>query len=431
MFESRCAGKPGRQIASAVQGAPVSIESDNASRPERDRRRVRAYVVDPLRAFLETEAAGGAILLFAAATALTWANSPWAASYSDLWSGELGLGTYRLSLRDWIGDGLMTVFFFVVGLEIKRELVSGELQEGRKAVLPVIAAIGGMAGPAAIYLSLNAGTPTGRGWGVPVATDIAFAVGVLAILGKRVPDGLKVFLLALAIADDIGGILVIAAFYSDDLSASWLGVAAAAFAFIPLLRRIGVRNPLLYLPLGIVAWAAMFQSGVHPTIAGVALGLLTPARVVNGRSVLEDLQGRLHPLSSYAIVPLFALASAGISLDAQAMRSAVASNVFWGIVAGLFVGKTLGISVATAVAVRLRLGRLPDGVHAVHVIGVAAIAGTGFTVALFMARLAFVEPGALDIAKAGILFGSILSAVVGALVLSRVRSAGTTPARGR
>jgi NhaA family Na+:H+ antiporter len=372
-----------------------------------------------LREFLRTEASGGAVLLLATIAALVWANL-WSDSYDAFWHHEIGPGAYRLSLESWASDGLMTVFFFVVGLEIKRELVTGELRDRKKAVLPIVAAAGGMVGPALIYLVL-ADPSARRGWGIPTATDIAFTLGVLSIIGSRVPDGLKAFLLALAIADDVGGIVVIAVFYAKGLSFGWLMLGAVALALVLGLRGLGVNRSLPFLPLGVFAWIAMFHSGVHPTIAGVALGLLTPALPIRGRSVLEDLQRRLHPVSSYAIVPIFALANAGITLDAATVRDAARSTVFWGIVAGLVIGKTVGIGGATWLGVRLRLGLLPDGVRVPHVLGVASLAGIGFTVALFMAGLAFDDADPALAAKVAILTGSIVSALIGTTILLRTR----------
>ena len=383
--------------------------------------RVRTYVIAPLREFLRTEAAGGIVLFAAAVLAIAWANGPFAPSYRSLWEHEIGPGAFHLSLRHWIDDGLMILFFFVVGLEIKRELVTGELRDPRKAALPVIAALGGMAGPAVIYLLLNGGGPYSRGWGVPVATDIAFAVGVLVLLGRRIPSGLKIFLLTLAIADDIGGIVVIAAFYSSDLDVRWLAAAAGSLLTVVALRAAQVSRPLWYVPIGVVVWISAYNSGVHPTIMGVALGLITPAHPVRDRPVLEELEHRLHPITSFAIVPLFALANAGVALDAGALRTALGSTVFWGIAAGLLVGKTLGVSAATFAAVALRVGRLPAGVRARHVFGVSTVAGVGFTVALFITNLAFESGRATEIARAAVLAGSLVSAIVGAAVLASSR----------
>lgn len=372
-----------------------------------------------LREFLRTEASGGVVLLLATIAALVWANM-WSDSYDAFWHREFGSGTYRLSLESWATDGLMTVFFFVVGLEIKRELVTGELRDKKKAVLPIVAAAGGMVGPALVYLAL-ADPSARRGWGIPTATDIAFTVGVLSIIGSRVPDGLKAFLLALAIADDVGGIVVIAVFYAKGLSFEWLALGAVAFGLVVGLRRLGLRHSLPFLPLGVLAWVAFFRSGVHPTIAGVVLGLLTPALPIRGRPVLEDLQRRLHPVSSYAIVPIFALANAGVTLDAATIRDATGSGVFWGIAAGLVIGKTIGISGATWLGVRLRLGLLPDGVRPPHVLGLASLAGIGFTLALFMAGLAFDDADPALASKVAILAGSIVSALIGTTILLRTR----------
>ncbi len=382
---------------------------------------MRTYVIATLREFLATEASGGLVLFVAAVVAIVCANGPFAEAWLSLWEREIGPGLFHLSLRHWIDDGLMTLFFFVVGLEIKRELVTGELRDPRKAALPVIAALGGMAGPAAIYTVLNAGGAHIQGWGIPVATDIAFAVGVLVLLGPRIPTGLKLFLLTLAIADDIGGIVVIAAFYTSDLAVLWLLATAAALGIVALMRATRIAHPAWYVPIGVLVWVAAFRSGVHPTIMGVALGLITPARPVRGRPVLEELEHRLHPLTSFAIVPLFALANAGVALDARSLGDAFSSPVFWGIALGLLVGKTIGVSAATFAAVALRIGRLPAGVRPQHIFGVSIVAGVGFTVALFITNLAFPRDGVTEIARAAVLIGSACSAVVGALVLAMVR----------
>jgi NhaA family Na+:H+ antiporter len=291
-------------------------------------------VVDPVKDFLQTEAAGGLFLLAATVVALGWANSPFAAGYEGLWSTELTIGAGPLAvtedLKHWVNDGLMALFFFVFGLEIKRELVVGELREPRRANLPVLAALGGVVVPAGIFLLLNAGGEGGRGWGIPMATDIAFAVGVLAVLGSRVPTGAKVFLLTLAIVDDILAITVIAVFYTGQLAVAWLAVAAAGMVLVLLLRQLGVRAISAYVPLGVLVWLATLESGVHATIAGVALGLATPARPAGGRPVLEQLEHRLHPLSSYVVIPLFALANAGVSLGGDALGRAARSPVALG-----------------------------------------------------------------------------------------------------
>ncbi|HZB72360.1 MAG TPA: Na+/H+ antiporter NhaA [Acidimicrobiales bacterium] len=406
----------------------------------------------PLRQFLHTESGGGIALLVAAVVALVWANSPWSGGYESLWSTELrlSLGGVELSedLRHWVNDGLMAIFFFVVGLEIKRELVVGELRAPRTAALPALAALGGMVVPAALYLAVNAGREGVDGWGIPMATDIAFAVGVVALLGSRVPSALKLFLLTLAIVDDIGAILVIALVYSDGVDAGALAVAALAGVGVVVLRRLGVDWPLAYVAAGIVLWVATYQSGVHATIAGVVLGLLTPARPVapdlltqdwvsdlaedpspqdlatlrrvarSSVSPAERLQHDLHPLTSFVIVPLFALANAGVVIERGAFDAPGAGAVALGIGAGLVAGKVIGITGATWLAVRTGVGRLPSGVTVRHLVGVAGVAGIGFTVSLFIAGLAFPEaPGLEAAAKIGILIASVVAAVVGSAIL--------------
>jgi NhaA family Na+:H+ antiporter len=378
-------------------------------------------VVDPLKEFLHAEAAGGLVLLAATVAALGWANSPLANAYEALWGHELALGIGPVviteSLRHWVNDGLITLFFFVVGLEIKRELVTGELREPRRAALPAVAALGGMVVPAAVFLLVNTGGQDARGWGIPIATDTAFALGVLALLGSRVPAAAKLFLLALAIVDDIFAITVVAVFYSDQVTLEWLAIALCGLALVVALRQLGVRAISAYVPLGLLVWAATLQSGVHATIAGVALGLLTPARPVRGRPILEDLERRLHPVSSYLVVPVFALANAGVLLDGDALRAAVASPVARGVALGLLVGKVVGITGASMAAVRLRVGTLPEGLSIRHVVGLAALAGIGFTVSLFVAELAYAGSGLVELAKVGILAGSLVSGLVGAVLL--------------
>lgn len=370
-------------------------------------------------AFVSVEVLGGLVLLASTLVALSWANlAP--GSYSDAWSTELTLGAGRIaiteSLQLWVNDGLMTVFFFVVGLEIKRELVRGELRDPRIASLPVLAAVGGMVVPALLYLAVNAGGPGGRGWAIPMATDIAFAVAVLAIVGSRVPPQLKLFLLTLAIVDDIGAIIVIAIFYSGDISVAWLLGGAASLGVVVGLQRLGVRHALAYVLPAVALWVCVLESGVHATIAGVALGLLTPARPLGGREVLEELEARIHPWSSFVIVPVFALANAGIQLGGDSVTRALKSPIALGVVLGLVIGKPLGIVAATALALRLRLSRLPDGVRLAHIGAAGAAAGIGFTVSLVIANLSYTGVR-LDEAKVAILSASILSAAVGTSLL--------------
>jgi Na+:H+ antiporter, NhaA family len=416
-------------------------------------RAVPRLIARPVRTFLNTEAAGGVVLLAATVVALLWVNLPTGDTYESLWRTQLrfSLGGFELAedLRHWVNDALMTVFFFVVGLEIKRELVLGELNSVRKAALPALAAVGGMVVPAGIYLLLNADGPARIGWGIPMATDIAFAVGVLALLSDRVPSGLKVFLLSLAIVDDLGAIIVIAVFYAGGIHVGWLTSAAAALVVILILRHLRVFWVPVYVVLGSIVWLATFESGVHATIAGVVLGLLTPAHPTDQRgladvfehasalseetdaeslratvlqaqevvSVAERLEHSLHPWTSYVIIPLFALANAGLIVSLDALREAASSRVTLGIVAGLVLGKLVGVSGMSLLAIRLRLGEAPDGVGWRHLVGGAAVAGVGFTVSLFIAGLAFPDPNLARAAKMGILAGSLIAGSVGAAVL--------------
>ena len=405
----------------------------------------------PVREFLDTEVTGGLVLLAATVLALLWANSPWASAYEALWGTELafevGRWTLALDLRHWVNDGLMALFFFVVGLEIKRELAVGELRSARNAALPALAALGGMVLPALLFLTLNLGGEGRRGWGVPMATDIAFALGVLVLFGSRVPSGLKLLLLSLAIVDDIGAIIVIAVFYSGGLAWAPLGAAVGLLAVIAVLHRVGVVWWPIHVLLGVGVWLATYGSGVHATIAGVALGLLMPTRalvrhlsvslgdgditpsppmvrlvkqhVQETISAAERLEHTLHPWTSLVVVPLFALANAGVPLSRGSLAEAVGSPVTAGVVLGLVVGKLAGISGATWLAVRLRAGALPADVTGRQVVAIAAVAGVGFTVSLFVASLAYPDPALQDQARIGILTGSLLAAAVGASLLHR------------
>lgn len=426
----------------------------------RSERPVPRRVLKPLQSFLEQEAASGVLLLLATIVALLWANSPWRASYEDLWHTVLRVrvGPWAIAedLRQWVNDALMALFFLVVGLEIKREVLTGELRDARAAALPAIAALGGMVVPALLYIGLNAGGEGSRGWGIPMATDIAFALGVLTIAARYAPPNLKPFLLTLAIVDDIGAIVVIALFYSGGITWGALGVAAAICLLIAFLKRIHVRSTPVYVVLGVAVWVAVFESGVHPTIAGVSLGLLTPAvpfqrpRAVSDEahrvadetvdhpsppdvdahhwlhlevlsreavSPLARVESALHPWTSFVIVPAFALANAGVRVTAEAIGDAATSTVGVGIVLGLVVGKLAGISVASWAAVRTGLARLPDGVTWLHLMGTAAVAGIGFTVSLFIAELAFTGVRLTNTAKVGILAASLLAGALGYAVL--------------
>jgi Na+:H+ antiporter, NhaA family len=388
-------------------------------------------ILTPIAEFLRDEAAGGVLLLLAAIAALVWVNAPFGDSYQELWEHSLtiGIGDFSISedLRHWVNDGLMVIFFFVVGLEIKRELVRGELNDPKTAGLPVIAAVGGMVVPAAIYLAINSSGAGTDGWGIPMATDIAFAVGVLTVLRSRVPGGLKLFLLTLAIVDDVGAILIIAIFYSEGISGEWMAAAIAVVLAVLLMQFLRIAHPLAYVLPAVVLWVCVFESGIHATIAGVVLGLLTPARPFGGRQTIEALEHRLHPFSSFAIVPLFALANAGVVLSTVALGDTLTSRIGLGVIVGLVVGKLAGITGASLLALRLKLGQLPDGVRLVHVFGAAALGGVGFTVSLFIADLSFTG-ARLDEAKIAILFASVAAGALGAILLAvRGRSAGAVP----
>lgn len=388
-------------------------DSGDVTGPGTRRRRARA-----LREFLDTEVAGAVVLLVAVVVALVWANSSLSSSYSDLWHTELSVSVgwgLDMSMHQVVNDGLMTVFFFVVGLEIKRELVDGELSDPRTAAVPVAAAIGGMVVPALLFVAINASTGTTRGWGIPMATDIAFALGVLAVAGSRLASGAKLFLLTSAVVDDIGAIVVIAVVYSTSISPGALLGAAVVIGMVLLARATGVQSLVVYVLLGVLLWDAMFESGVHATIAGVVLGLITPARGPD--SVAERLEHRLHPLSSFVIVPLFALANAGVRLDVGSLSEPAPRAVALGVVVGLVIGKTVGISAATAIAVKTRIGRLPDGVGAGEVIGMAMVAGIGFTVSLFVTGLAFDSAALQADAKMAILGASVIAGAAGYVYL--------------
>jgi len=309
---------------------------------------VRTRVVDPLREFVRAEVAGGIVLLGAALIALAWANSPLSAGYERLWATELSLGTgpfgITADLQHWVNEGLMAVFFFVVGLEIKRELVTGALRDRRAAVLPAAAAAGGVLLPALLFAAIAGGGPASAGWGIPMATDVAFAVGVLALLGDRVPAGARLFLLSIAIVDDLIAIAVITVFYSASLTWGWLALAAAGLVAVLGLRRLGAAHIWPYALVGLLVWYSAYKSGIHATIAGGALALLTPARPFRGRQVLTALEHRLHPVSAWVVVPLFALANAGVDLRGGLLTAAATSRLAWAVAVGLIAGKTIGIA---------------------------------------------------------------------------------------
>ncbi len=429
----------------------MSSENCIAVRPETwsgGETRSARVVARPLVRFLAQETTSGVLLLLATAAALLWVNSPWGDTYHRFWDTHLALDlgsahVLDLTLHGWVNDALMALFFFVVGMEIKSELVAGELRDLRVAALPAVAALGGMVVPALIYVAFNLDGAL-RGWGVPMATDIAFAVGVLALLGPRVPQRLKLFLLTLAIVDDIGAILVIAVVYTGSISLWWLGLAAGLLVLILLLRRARVWYLPVYAVLGTGVWFATHESGVHATIAGVILGLMTPALplleprafehlqdVLSGETadaarartatwsiretvpVTARLTALLSPWTSFLIIPVFALANAGVVLSADGLAEAATSTITLGIIAGLVLGKPLGVYLFSVVAIRSGLARLPDGLTMRHLAAVGAVAGIGFTVALFIADLAFETEAQTEAAVIGILGASVLATVLG------------------
>jgi NhaA family Na+:H+ antiporter len=437
------------------------------------RERVDRFV-RPIQQFIATETAGGVVLLLAAIVALVWANSPWEESYHHLLDHHLAfdLGFWGLDapVHFWINDVAMVVFFFVVGLEIKREVVIGELSDLRRVVVPIAGALGGMLVPALIFTAFLRGGPGASGWGIPIATDIAFALGVLAVVGPRVPFGLKVMLLALAIVDDIGGIIVIAIFYTSELDFMALGLVMAVLVAAVAFRQLGVWFLPLYFGLGAVGWAATVESGIHPTIIGVVLGLLAPWKawyrelgftdlaerqlsrfreaaasrdeefaqeqkvsaalrlrdLATKAVALDRLEHELQPIVAFVVVPVFAFANAGVEVSVGTLGGALSSPVALGVFFGLVVGKPVGITLATWVAVRLG-ARLPTGVRWPSVVGMGLLGGIGFTVSLLITELSYSDAVLLTDAKLGIIFGSLLSGVAGFLILRAVLGG---PARG-
>lgn len=422
-------------------------------------------LVRPFQEFAARESSSGLLLLASTVIALVWANSPAAGSYTALWHTRFSvvLGSFALDkeLHFWVNDALMTIFFFVVGLEIKRELIAGELASFRHAALPIAAACGGVLVPAMLYGILNRGGPGAAGWGIPMATDIAFSIGVLALLSDRIPLGLKVFLTALAIVDDIAAVLVIALFYTPQVAWMPLAQCAGCLGGLFVLNRLGVRHPLPYLLAGIVLWLAVLQSGVHATIAGILLAITIPSRsglhrsefVAHGRILLGDfekasqagatienheeqeaiveavkdacreiqplsnrLERGLHPWVSFFVMPVFALANAGVAIPKD-FSAVLLQPVTIGVIVGLVLGKPLGILAASWLAVRLRLASLPENVTWRHVNGAGWLAGIGFTMSLFVAGLAFTTESLLDMAKLGILIASLCAGIAGALFL--------------
>ncbi len=425
----------------------------------------RFRVLGLFQEFAHNQASSGIVLLACVIVAIVWANSPLGSSYYDLWhlhvAVRFGDFVFDKPLEYWINDGLMAIFFFVVGLEIKREVIAGELASPRKAMLPIMAAIGGMLVPAAIFLWFNFDGPGQRGWGIPMATDIAFTLGVMAVLGSKVPTPVKVFLTAVAIVDDIGAVLVIAIFYSSGISLMALGIASVFVALLIAANRLGIRSTLVYIILGACGlWPAFIVSGVHPTVAGVIAAFTIPVRrridsaeftnlsrvyidefaqasgdgesllaneeqvslmrsiertALGAQSPLQRFENTLHPWTVFGIMPLFALANAGVAINAD-LASFVEEPVAQGVALGLFVGKPLGIVLFSVVAVWLGLAVLPNRVHWLHVLGAGCLAGIGFTMSLFIANLAVGGTELLEAAKVSILVGSLLAAVLGWMI---------------
>ena len=418
-------------------------------------RPIARRVAQPIRSFLLIEASGGVLLLVATVVALVWANSPVRASYATVWHTDLAISlgrwNFHTTLVHFVNDGLMAVFFFVIGLEIKHEWVDGELRDRRAAVLPIVAAVGGMVVPALIYLLFAGSTIGAHGWGIPMATDIAFVVGAMALLGSRVPGPLKVFLLTLAIVDDLGAIVVIAVVYAGRLDWLWLAIAVLGLVVVIGFRAVKVRWMPMYVALGLIVWFATWQSGVHATIAGVALAFLTPVIAFQpaeaAEAMVDTLEGRddltaddvrfvsglitesvsprdrleraLHPWSSYLIMPVFALANAGVALTTHLQGDGL--RVAAGVMFGLVVGKFVGVAGASWVVIRLGWANKPTGVSWLHLLAGAALAGIGFTMSLFVTDLAFVatsESGILAAdAKLGVLAASVISALCGVALM--------------
>lgn len=444
-------------MENASRPSPSTSEPPESWKPAR---RLALALASPIQRFLAIEAASGILLMLAAAAALACANSRWQGAYDALWHIPFGVSvagwTFERSLHFWINDGLMAVFFFVVGLEIRRELYEGELRSLRLAALPLAAAIGGMLAPALLFAALNHGRSGAGGWAIPMATDIAFAVGALTLLGPRVPAALRILLLALAVIDDIGAILVIAIFYAGGFSMTGAAVAAAALFSIWMLRSAGVRSPVAYVPLGLLLWGGVYAAGIHPTVAGVILGLSTPVRPWFGASGFaeatrahldaidaadhheflrrldsveearreavspaERLLHLLHPWVAFAIMPLFALANAGVSVGSAGLDGD-ARLVFAGIVVGLGLGKPLGIFCFPMAARAAGLATASEAMTARGLLLVGLVSGIGFTMSLFIAQLAFEGTPLLETAKLGVLAGSGLAMVVSLAYGSRL-----------
>lgn len=425
-------------------------------------------IISPVEEFMGLESAGGLLLMAVTMAALFWANSPWHESYHHLVHMPLGFkfghSLIEKSLSHWVNDGLMVIFFFVVGLEIKREMIIGELSSPRKAALPMFAALGGMIIPALLYVFFNHGTVGAPGWGIPMATDIAFALGILTLFSKRAPFALKVFLLALAIVDDLGAVLVIAFFYTEQISREALIMAGGFFVLLYILKISGIKSSLPYLLIGVVIWAAILKSGIHATIAGVIIGLITPIQplyrlkdlpeklkelqkdlfnstsklksslildhetehkleelhhyIHESKSPLERLIHSLHPWVTFAIMPIFALVNAGVRIEGVDFATFLSNPISLGVIAGLVLGKPIGVLLATFLTVKFKIAELPQGVTWTHLTAVGFLAGIGFTMALFISNLALKSPELEVFSKLGILTASAISSFIGAALLN-------------
>jgi NhaA family Na+:H+ antiporter len=460
-------GVPGRLVGE--RGSDVNARPGPEHHPEirspwsRSDRPVPRRLLRPLQEFLETSTASGLVLLGAVVVALGWVNSPWEAAYSSLLATSVTVGIGDLIVAEdvhfWINEGLMALFFLVVGLEIKRELTTGELRRLRAALLPVIAAATGMAVPALLYVAIVRGGAGARGWGIPMATDVAFALGVLALAASRTPSGLRPLLLAIAIVDDIGSVIVVGAFYRGAIDVGWLAVCIAVAGLISVFPRIHIRATFVYVTLGIVLWYAMYRSGLHPALAGVVVGLLTPSEPFQrpyavsqeahrtaerteddprppdadasewlrlaelsreAVSPLTRVEHILLPWTSFVVLPLFALANVGVQLSVSSLAVAAGSAIAWAILFARVAGKIAGIWGGAVLASKVGLVDLPAGVRPTHLAGMAAAGGTGFTVSLFVAEVAFGRDSALLVpVKISLLAASIVSAAVALLLLSR------------
>lgn len=391
----------------------------------------------PFRDFLERESSSGILLLCAALLGLVIANSPLSDEYFRFLGLSFSLTPLKIDLQltilKTINYGLMTLFFFVVGLEIKRELTSGHLSKIRQAAAPFFAALGGMAIPALIYLAI-AGASAPQGWAIPVATDIALAVGVLVLMGSQAANGLRAFLLALAVIDDIGAIVIIAIVFTTGVVLSWLVAAAGAVVATLLLQRLGVVRSYVYFFVGALLWFSLYKSGLHPTLAGVIMGLLTPATPITGGkehdlqdiedgtlTIVEKLEGNFHGFSAYIVIPIFAFANSGVSLSAETLSTIFTSPIAWGIICGLVIGKPLGILIAAKGAAKAKVAELPEGVSTPALVAVGSTAGIGFTVAIFIAKLAFTDQALQDLAVTAVMVGSLASGLIGVALFRLIR----------